>query len=134
SPTVVIHHGQIPITQLVDLAVGGTAQQGGNDEVVAFYGSDSYKVTIRDSLTDISSGWSDAEFNVVGNDNGSEADFNSGAELLVELLLDYGSSSTPKCQPPSKTLGTTAETNNLTLGECVAAGGKSPYIEFVEGN
>ena len=134
TPAVVVHSGQIPITSLVDLALGATAVHGGTDEAVAFYGNESFKASDHDSLTDISTVWSQAEFNVVGNAGGSRADFNSGAELLVELLLNYGSSSAPKCQPPSKVLGTTGETNNLTLGACVAGGGKSPYIEFVEGN
>lgn len=134
SPATVVHKGEIPITELVDLELGASAKHGGTDEAVAFFGNDSYKASVHDSLTDISTVWTDVEFNVVGNAGGSRADFNSGADLLVELLLDYGSSSAPKCQPPSKVLGTTGETNNLTLGECVAAGGKNPYIEFVEGN
>jgi hypothetical protein len=134
SKAVVVANGQIPISDLGDLALGGTAKHGGSDEVEAFFGKDAFKVSTPDSLTDISVRWSDAEFNVFGNGGGSKAVFNSGAELEVELLLDYGSSSTPKCQPPSKHLGTTAETNNLSLGECVASGGKNPFIEFVEGN
>jgi hypothetical protein len=134
SKAVVVHNGQIPIADLGELALGGIAQHGGNDEVVTFFGNDSYKVSTPDKLTDLSTGWSQAEFNVVGNGGGSKAVFNNGAELLVALLLDYGSSSTPKCEPPTKHLGTTAETNNLNLGACVAKGGKSPYIEFEEGN
>jgi hypothetical protein len=134
TPAAKLANGIIPITDLVDLALGGTAKHGGTDEAVAFFGDHAVKATVHDSLTDISQVWSDAEFNVVGNAGGSRADFNSGAALLVGVLLDYGSSSAPKCQPPSKILGTTGETNNLSLGECIAKGGKSPFIEFVEGN
>jgi hypothetical protein len=138
SPAVVVHNGILPITALKDLALGATAQHGGTDEAVAFYGKDSYKISVHDSLTDISTVWNQAEFNVFGNAGGSRADFNSGAGLEVALFLDYGSSSKPTCQPPTKDLGTTGETNNLSLLKgCVAepgSGGNSPYIEFVEEN
>jgi hypothetical protein len=134
SKAAVVYNGQIPISKLGDLELGGTANAGGSDEVEAFYGKDGYKVSNPDSRSDIALDWSQAEFNVVGNGGGSKAVFNSGAGLEVEILLDYGSSSTPKCQPPAKHLGTTGETNNLTLGECAAGVGEYPYIEFIEEN
>jgi hypothetical protein len=134
SKAAVVHNGQIPISDLPDLALEGTANADGTDEVEAFYGSDAYKVYTPDTLTDLAFDWSQVEFNVFGNGGGSGAEFNSGAGLLVEVELDYGSSSAPKCQPPSKVLGTTAETNNLNPGECVAGVGKYPYIEFIEEN
>lgn len=134
SPATVMHNGIIPATDLVDLALGASAKHGGSDEATGFFGDDSYKISVKDSLTDISTVWNQAEFNVVGNAGGSRADFNSGAGLLVELLLDYGSTSKPTCEAPSKIDGTTGETNNLTLVACEAGGGKSPYIEFIEEN
>ncbi len=134
TPGTVVHSGQIPITKLSELELSASAKHGGTDEATAIYGSDAYKASVRDSLTDISTVWSDAEFNVVGNAGGSRADFNSGSTLLVKVALNYGSSTAPKCQPPSKFLGTTGETNNLSLGACVAEGGSKPQIEFVEGN
>ena len=134
TPATEVHSGQIPITKLADLELSGSAKHGGTDEATAIYGSDAYKASVHDSLTDISTVWSDAEFNVVGNAGGSRADFNSGLALLVKVALSYGSTSAPKCQPPSKDLGTTGETNNLSLGDCVAEGGSTPEIEFVESN
>jgi hypothetical protein len=134
TPAAVVAKGQIPITKLVDLELSGSAKHGGTDEATAIYGSDAFKASVKDSLTDISTVWSDAEFNVVGNAGGSRADFNSGSALLVKMALSYGSTSTPKCQPPSKNLGTTGETNNLSPVECAAAGGSKPEIEFIEEN
>jgi hypothetical protein len=130
----VVHSGQIPISKLADLELSGSAKRGGTDEATAIYGADAYKASVHDSFTDIASVWSDAEFNVVGNAGGSRADFNSGVALLVKVALSYGSTSAPKCQPPSKELGTTGETNNLSLGTCSAEGGSKPEIEFVESN
>jgi hypothetical protein len=134
SPGAVVANGQIPITKLAELELSASAKHGGTDEATAIYGGDAYKASVHDSLTDISSVWSDAEFNVVGNAGGSRAEFNSGSALLVKMSLDYGSTTAPKCQPPSKNLGTTGETNNLTLIECGVEGGSSPEIEFVEEN
>jgi hypothetical protein len=119
---------------LAELELSATAKHGGNDEATAIYGTHAYKASVKDSLTDISTVWSDAEFNVVGNAGGSRADFNSGSALLVKMALSYGSTTAPKCQPPSKNLGTTGETNNLTLISCGAEGGSKPEIEFVEEN
>jgi hypothetical protein len=134
SAAAVVHSGQIPITNLGDLELTGTAKQGGTDEATAIYGADAFKASVKNSLTDISSVWSQAEFNVVGNSNRSRADFNSGAGLLVGMLLKYGSTTAPKCQPPSKDLGTTGETNNLSPDGCAVKGGSKPEMEFIEEN
>lgn len=134
SKAAVVYNGQIPISNLPELALEGSANDDGTDQVEAFYGKDAYRVTTPDTLTDIGFDWSQAEFNVFGNGGGSGADFNSGAALEVAVLLDYGSSTAPKCQTPSKRLGTTGETNNLNPGACVTGFDNYPYIEFVEGN
>ena len=134
SEAAIIKSGTVAITKLVDLALGGSAKKGGNDEATAFYDKDAYKVSIKDSMTDIATEWSQAEFNVVGNGDGSRADFSQGTELEVQLDLDYGSKTTPKCQTPSKRLGTTGETNNLSPGECAVRGGSDPAMAFIEGN
>ena len=83
-------------------------------------------------MTDISSKWTEAEFNVVGNAGGSRADFNRGASLTVKLAVTDGSTAAPACSAPSAYDGTTGETNNLKLGSCSAAGGATPFIEFTE--
>jgi hypothetical protein len=134
SPAAVVYKGQIPITKLTELELSATAKHGGTDQATAIYGKDAYKVSVTDSRTDIASVWSQAEFNVFGNGGGSGAEFNSGSALLVKMALSYGSTTAPKLQPPSKRLGTTGETNNLTLIEGEAEGGSKPFVEFLEEN
>jgi hypothetical protein len=134
SPAAVVYNGQIPITKLAQLELSGSVKHGGTDEATAIYGTEAFKANIRDSLTDISAVWNQAEFNVVGNAGGSRATFNSGSALLVKMGLSYGSTATPVCQPPFDYFGTTGETNNLTLIACGVLGGSKPEIEFIEQN
>jgi hypothetical protein len=134
SKAAVVYNGQIPIYNLPQLALEGSANDDGTDQVEAFYGKDAYRVSTPDTLTDIGFDWSQAEFNVFGNGGSSGADFNSGAGLEVAVLLDYGSSAAPICQPPSKRLGTTGETNNLKPDGCATGFDNYPYIEFIETN
>lgn len=132
TPAVVVYNGQLPATQLASLQLSGTASGGGTDRAVATYGTQAYTASVADSYTDISSAWTQAEFNVVGNAGGSRSDFNRGASLTVKLAVTDGSTTAPTCVAPSNYDGTTGETNNLTLGSCSAAGGSSPYIQFTE--
>jgi hypothetical protein len=134
TPAVVIYNGQIPITELASLQLGGSAVVNGTDKAVATYGTEAYTATVKDSYTDISSGWNQAEFNIFGNAGGSEAQFNSGVSLKVKLAVSDGSQSGPACVPPANFDGTTGETNNLNLGSCTSIGGFIPYIQFTESN
>jgi len=120
----------VPITKLGELGLGATAAAGGNDSVMFSYGSDSYSITAKDSVLDISSVWNKAEFNVFGDAGGSRADFNSGSSITVQLVLLDGSTSAPTCLANA---GTTGETNNLNLGPCSAFSG-IPFIQFTESN
>jgi hypothetical protein len=131
SPATLIATGQIPITDLASLALAAVAVDGMDTAVLSF-GTEVFSATVSDSLTDIASGWSQAEFNVFGNSGGSRAKFNSGASLTVKVAVDDGSTAAPTCVPPSADAGTTGETNNLTLGSCTATGGSSPFIQFTE--
>ena len=130
----VVAKGQIPITSLANLTLSGSAAAGGSDAATVTYDNEAYTATVGDSMTDISSGWTVAEFNVVGNAGGSRADFNTGSSITVKVNVTDGSTTAPTCVPPSKIEGTTGETNNLTAGTCSATGGSSPYIEFTESN
>lgn len=49
----------------------------------------------------------------------------------MNLQVNDGSTNVPSCLSNA---GTTGETNNLNLGQCSAAGGTSPYIQFTESN
>lgn len=133
--TTVYGKGAIPITDLASLQLSGSAQANGTDRATATYDGDAYAATVKDSYTDIASGWTQAEFNVLGDGGGSRSDFNSGSSISVKIALTDGSTSTPTCVPPSKEEGTTGETNNLVPGKlCTVAGGSKPYVEFTESN
>ena len=134
TPAVVVYNGQLPITDLAGLQLSGTAAAGGTDKAIVTYGGDAYTATVKDSYTDIASGWTQAEFNVLGNAGGSRADFNSGSTVKVKVAVTDGSTSAPTCVAPSNYDGTTGETNNLTLKTCTATSGTTPYISFTESN
>jgi hypothetical protein len=128
----VVAKGQIPITDLGSLKLSGTAKSGGTDAATVTFGSDAFTATVSDKFTDIASGWSQAEFNVLGNAGGSRAQFNSGSSVEVYMAVTDGSTTEPTCVAPSNDDGTTGETNNLTLGTCVKGGKSTPHIRFTE--
>jgi hypothetical protein len=134
TPAVVVYNGLLPATQLASLSLSGTATANGTDKAVATYGTEAFTATVADSLTDISSKWTQAEFNVVGNAGGSQAQFNKGTSLTTKLALTYGSTTAPTCIAPSAVDGTTGETNNLTGKSCTATGGSAPNVTFVQSN
>jgi hypothetical protein len=144
----------IPVTNLGDVILSASASNGGDDIIWLEYADDSWSVTAEDSSLasnpglDIASVWTQAEFNVVGDMNLSQAIFNHGAQITVLLAIVDGSQSAPSCP---NNVGTTGETNNMTLGTCVTGVGtkiyfdgcsnqsdcvpwslNSPYIEFTE--
>jgi hypothetical protein len=121
----------IPITDLNDVSLSGRATAGGNDVVTLDFGSEAYSISGKDDVLNIASVWNKAEFNVVGNNGGSEAVFNSGSSISAVLMLTDGSASAPKCVANE---GTTGETNNLNLGKCTAAVELFPEIYFTESN
>lgn len=144
--------GQLPITDLGDLELSGSATSGGNDEATVTYNGVGYNATVADSTTDIASVWNQAEFNVLGNAGSSEAVINPGttcvdntgancAVIVVQSAATYtpASTSAPTCVLNG---GTTGETNNLTFAPvqgattpaCCSYPGSSPRIEFVESN
>ena len=141
TPAVVVYNGQLPIAALTSLQLSGSAVANGMDTATATYGTDAYTATVADSYTDISSIWTQAEFNVFGNAGGSSADFNSNASLTALIALTDGSTSAPSCVSSA---GTTGETNNLNLiNPCCTYAGKAatattsatlPSIAFIESN
>ena len=66
---------------------------------------------------------------MVGDAGGSEAVFNTGSVVTVNVAAQYGSTTAPTCQSND---GTTGETNNLNLLPCSATGGTTPSVQFVE--
>jgi hypothetical protein len=132
-----IYNGQIPITDLADLSMSASAAAGGYDQVTATYKTDAKTVQVLDSYTDIASVWNQAEFNVLGNNGGSEAQFNDGTALILETEVTYGSAATtaPTCKHNA---GTSGESNNLNFVPSTASplccynSGANPWIQFME--
>lgn len=119
------------ITSLASLSLSATAVASGNDTAVFNNGTTAYSVSAPDSMLDISQVWDQSEFNIFGDAGGSEAVFNTGSSVTVNVALTDGSTAAPICEAFA---GSTGETNNLTLGICETASGSSPSIQFDEGN
>jgi hypothetical protein len=131
----------IPVTQLSQVTFYGAAN-GAGDSVGLQYGDDVWVVTANDSSSDndgshndtsgggvdISSVWTQVEFNVVGDGNYAKAIFNPGAQFNVLLTIEDGSRSAPTCLPPQDLAATTGESNNLSLGACQTGVGNTIYL------
>jgi hypothetical protein len=117
---------QISSDQIGQLKMSGTAATG-NDSLVFTNGTNAYNTNTPDSTTYLSAGWSASEFNVIGDGNSSAATFQPGTSITVNIAVTGGS---PSCQSNA---GTTAETNNLTLGSCSASGGSIQFTETLAG-
>jgi len=102
-----------------------------NDEVVfCISGGSCYAVAITDQVVDLYEYWQDAEFNVFGLGDGSQANFNSGTTITVlNAVKDQsGNVIVPSCVNQ----GYTGETNNLNLGSC--SSNSNGQIVFTESN
>jgi hypothetical protein len=119
------------IKQLKYLTVSGTTVAGGVDTIALTTNGNAYSTTGKDSVVDLANFWHGAEFNVVGDGDGSEATFNAGPTIDVQITVEDGTTTAPTCKADA---GTTGETNNLTLGKCKATGGATPAIKFSESN
>ncbi len=119
------------IDQLAYLQESGNAVLNGLDTLTFTTATDAYSTTGEDSVVYLASSWNAAEYNIVGNGGGSEADFNSGSKITVQIDLVDGSTKAPVCQSHD---GTTGETNNLNLGSCKAKRGATPFVKFTESN
>lgn len=122
------------ITDLPKISLSGTAVANGLDTLKFMDGGNAYSTTGQDTVMYLADGWTDSEFNVIGDGGGSQANFNSGTSLTVRIEVTDGTNAKPVCQGND---GTTGETNNLNLGTCKAKKGKnggSPAVQFVESN
>jgi hypothetical protein len=119
----------VPIQSLENLRMTGTVVPGGNDTVAFANGTVAYSLSAPDSVVQIGTVWNQSEFNVVGDTDGSEAVFDGGASITVNVAAQFGSTAAPVCLSGD---GSTGETNNLNLGSCVTAGGSTPSIQFTE--
>ncbi len=117
------------IKQLKHLKMSGAAVAGGIDTVTFTTAKDAYSTTGSDSVVDLAAYWNASEWNIIGDGGGSEAVFNKGTSLTVNIALTDGLTTAPVCQGND---GTTGETNNLNLGACTATGGTTPSVQFTE--
>jgi hypothetical protein len=82
-----------------------------------------------DSALDLAGSWTGTEFNILGDGAGSQANFNTGTNITVNVQVTDGSTKAPGCET---NVIFTYETNNLNLGTCHAKSGKNPSITFTE--
>ena len=83
-----------------------------------------------DSVLGLSQSWTDVEFNVFGFANSSQASFNTGTSITVEVdAIQQGTNPQFTCpSPPTGFKGWTGETNNLNrVGGCNAVPATAPY-------
>jgi hypothetical protein len=119
------------ITKLKTLKLTGSAKKSGVDTLVFTVGTEAYSTTGSDSVVDLATAWTESEFNIIGDGDGSQATFNSGSSLTVKVAVTNGTKNAPTCASDA---GTTGETNNLNLGSCTGTAAATPYIEFTESN
>ncbi len=119
-----------PYANLPYLELAGEAS-GGQDTAILSTGDGNISAVAQDSVLNLEQSWNEAEFNVFGDGNGSQVNFNTGTTFVVQTSVDNGTTDAPYCPNES----TTAETNNLSLvGSCCSYGGASPNIQFMESN
>ncbi|HTT85616.1 MAG TPA: hypothetical protein VMF67_19235 [Rhizomicrobium sp.] len=112
-----------------DLQLSGSAASGGDDAVKITTSKKAYAVSAADSALDLAGSWKGTEFNILGDGAGSQANFNTGTNITVNVQLTDGSTTAPGCKTNEIF---TYETNNLSLGSCTSQGGQNPSITFTE--
>ena len=88
---------QQTIANLGNLSVTGMANSGGLDTNIFSTGSTLYMVQNSDSELGLAGGWTAAEYNIVGDGNGSGSKFNSGSSMVVRAAVDNGATTAPSC-------------------------------------
>jgi hypothetical protein len=118
-----------PLSNLANLSVTGTAVSGGNDTVTLSTGANTYAKSGNDNVIGLANTWTTAEYNVVGDGNSSQANFNAGSNIIVRTSVSNGTVNVPTVL----TLSFTEEKNNFTLvPPACPYGGAAPAIVFDE--
>jgi hypothetical protein len=117
-------------SQLADVALTGSATSVDDEVTLALASGTATSVSNTDSALDLAANWDTTEWNVFGDGNGGQANFDANTSLEpVTTLTDTSVSAAPSCSE----LGVTAETNNLNLTNTPELGGESsPTAAFQE--
>jgi len=104
--------GALKVSGLTGATLEGKANSGGLDSVVLVTGGGSATATGAANLLHLDKGWKIAEFAVIGDFNGTKADFSPKTTLTVNTAIRPSTltDATPRCL----NTGFTAESNNLT--------------------
>ncbi|MBV6888336.1 MULTISPECIES: hypothetical protein [Xanthomonas] len=121
----------IATTRLGSLTFTVEVSAGGSDTVTLLDGAHAYRVSAPDSVLQLATVWSGADFNILGNGNGGRAFFNTGSLVTTRLAVNDGTRKAPRCIGNGAVSG---ESNNLHLGNCTASAGTSPSIQFTGRN
>jgi hypothetical protein len=114
------------ISNMLQTSLTGTISAT-SDTVNYIGGGQSY--AMGDNSLNAATGWTIAEFAVVGNGNSGQANFNDGASYVSRTTIAYGGTAPPICVAT----GFTGETNNLSFGPgAPAASGTGPALIFTE--
>jgi hypothetical protein len=122
----------VPVTSLGQVTLTGAASAGA-DSIVMTVGSAAFS-RAGDNSVNASSGWTIAEFNVLGDGGdssgvGGTATFNNNAALVTRIRINYGGTAAPTCVAQ----GFTAEKNNLSFGPSAPVGSQpGPAVIFAE--
>ena len=105
----------VPVTNLGQVTLTGTATAGA-DSITMTIGGTAFS-RAGDNSVNASSGWTIAEFNILGDGGdasgvGGTATFNNNASLVMRTRINYGGHAAPNCVAQ----GFTAELNNLSFG------------------
>jgi hypothetical protein len=117
------------ITNLINVSLTGQANTGGQDKIIMSVGGTVYAAQNPANTLNLSQYWQQAEFNVVGDCCGSQANFNTGSTIVVRTSVNNGNLGAPSCYGE----GFTGETNNLKFASAPLANRKQlPAIVFTE--
>jgi hypothetical protein len=122
----------VPITNynLLHLRLTASASAGGDSLVLS---EPTHAYTISGPDVGATTGWNEAEFNVLGDggnsSGGGQANFNAGADIQPHIQTFYGGTAAPSCVAHAFT----GETNNLDFATPPpAAATPGPALEFHE--
>jgi hypothetical protein len=119
----------IPVTELGEISMQALVTTGLQDMFLFIYGKEGWTISATDDVLDIGLVWHQTEFNVVGDIDRSQAQFNNGATIDLQLEITDGTFNPPTCVAG---IATTGETNNMFMGPCQAGFVAAPYIQFSE--